>query len=107
MTDLYPLALRLDGRLVLVAGGGSVATRRVPALLAAGARVRLVSPSVTPALRGLADAGRLEWIERRFEAADIQGVWLIQVAVDDAAAAAEISRLAEEHRIFCVRADDR
>jgi uroporphyrin-III C-methyltransferase/precorrin-2 dehydrogenase/sirohydrochlorin ferrochelatase len=107
MTDLYPLALRLDGRLVLVAGGGSVATRRVPALLAAGARVRLVSPSVTPALRGLADAGRLEWIERRFEAADIQGVWLIQVAVDDPDAAAEISRAAQQRQIFCVRADDR
>jgi uroporphyrin-III C-methyltransferase/precorrin-2 dehydrogenase/sirohydrochlorin ferrochelatase len=107
MTDLYPLALKLDGRLVLVVGGGSVATRRVPALLAAGARVRLVSPSVTPALRGLADAGRLEWIERRFEEADIQGVWLIQVAVDDPGAAAEISRLAQERQIFCVRADDR
>ena len=34
--NLYPLALRLDGRRVLVVGGGAVATRRVPALLAAG-----------------------------------------------------------------------
>ncbi len=34
----YLLALRLDGRRVLVAGGGGVATRRVPGLLDAGAR---------------------------------------------------------------------
>ena len=34
----YPLGLRLDGRRVLVVGGGSVATRRVPALLDAGRR---------------------------------------------------------------------
>ncbi len=107
MSDLYPLALKLDGRLVLVVGGGSVATRRVPVLLAAGARVRLVSPSLTPALRGLADAGRLEWTRRRFEEPDLQGVWLIQVAVDDPAAATHISTLAEQNRIFCVRADDR
>src|SRR5262245_48310988 len=100
MSDLYPLALKLDGRLVLVVGGGSVATRRVPALLAAGARVRLVSPTLTPALHGLAAAGRLEWIERRFAPADLHDVWLIQVAVTDPAAAAQISALAEEQHLF-------
>lgn len=107
MIELYPLGLRLDGRCVLVAGGGSVATRRVPALLSAGARVRLVSPAVTPALHGLAEAGRLEWIERAFEPRDLDDVWLVQVAVNDVAAAAEISAEADARRIFCVRADDR
>ncbi|HCU48596.1 MAG TPA: uroporphyrinogen-III C-methyltransferase [Micromonosporaceae bacterium] len=107
MSDLYPLALRLDGRRVLVVGGGSVATRRVPALIAAGARVRLVSPALTPALQGIAEAGRLEWTDRVFREADLEGVWLVQVAIDDHNAAEEISRLAEERRIFCVRADDR
>ncbi len=104
---LYPLALRLDGRRVLVVGGGAVATRRVPALLAAGARVDLVSPGLSPGLHAHADAGRLTWIERRFEPADVEGAWLVQVAVDDPVAAAEVSAAAEQHRIFCVRADDR
>ncbi|BCJ70604.1 uroporphyrinogen-III C-methyltransferase [Catellatospora sp. IY07-71] len=107
MSDLYPLALRLDGRPVLVVGGGAVATRRVPALLAAGAAVRLVSPELTPALRGLADAGRLAWIERQFAETDLDGVWLVQVAVDDPEAAAAVSAAAERRKIFCVRADDR
>lgn len=107
MSDLYPLALRLDGRPVLVVGGGAVATRRVPALLAAGAAVRLVSPTLTPALRGLADAGRLTWHERPFTEADLNGVWLVQVAVDDPEAATQVSAAAEQRRIFCVRADDR
>jgi len=105
--NLYPLALRLEGRRVLVVGGGSVATRRVPALLAAGAQVVLVSPEVTPALRGHAAAGRLTLIERRFEPSDLDGAWLVSVAVDDPAAAAAVSAAAEERRIFCVRADDR
>jgi uroporphyrin-III C-methyltransferase / precorrin-2 dehydrogenase / sirohydrochlorin ferrochelatase len=104
---LYPLALRLDGRRVLVVGGGAVATRRVPALLAAGARVDLVSPELSPGLRAHADAGRLTWIERRFQPADVEGAWLVHVAVDDPAAAAAVSAAAEAHRIFCVRADDR
>jgi uroporphyrin-III C-methyltransferase / precorrin-2 dehydrogenase / sirohydrochlorin ferrochelatase len=105
--NLYPLALRLDGRRVLVVGGGAVATRRLPALLAAGAEVVVVSPALTPALRAHADAGRITWLPRRFEASDVDGAWLVQVAVDDPVAAAAASAAAEERRIFCVRADDR
>jgi uroporphyrin-III C-methyltransferase/precorrin-2 dehydrogenase/sirohydrochlorin ferrochelatase len=107
MSELYPLGLRLEGRRVLVVGGGAVATRRVPALLSAGARVLLVSPSVTPALRALADAGRLRWEARRFEPTDVDGCWLVQVAVDDRLAAAAVTAAAAERRVFCVRADDR
>jgi uroporphyrin-III C-methyltransferase / precorrin-2 dehydrogenase / sirohydrochlorin ferrochelatase len=105
--SLYPLALRLEGRRVLVVGGGAVATRRVPGLLAAGAQVVLVSPALTPALRALADAGRLSWVARRFAPADVDGCWLVHAAVDDPAAAARVSAAAEERRVFCVRADDR
>lgn len=105
--ELYPLALRLAGRRVLVVGGGAVATRRVPALLAARARVELVSPELTPALQGYVDAGRVRWTARRFVAEDLDGAWLVQVAVDDPIAAAAVSAAALERRVFCVRADDR
>ncbi|SCL69735.1 uroporphyrinogen-III C-methyltransferase [Micromonospora chersina] len=103
----YPLGLRLAGRRVVVVGGGAVATRRVPALLDAGADVLLVAPELTPALRAHVDAGRLRWEPRRFVPADLDGAWLVQVAVDDRVAAAAVSAAAAERRIFCVRADDR
>ncbi len=105
--NLYPLALRLDGRRVLVVGGGAVATRRTPALLSAGADVVLVSPELTPALQSHVGAGRLRWEPRVFRPSDVDGCWLVQVAVDDPAAAAEVSAAAEQRRVFCVRADDR
>jgi uroporphyrin-III C-methyltransferase/precorrin-2 dehydrogenase/sirohydrochlorin ferrochelatase len=107
VTRPYPLGLLLAGRRVLVVGGGAVATRRVPALLDAEADVVVVSPAVTPALHGLAVAGRLRWVKRRFEASDVDGAWLVHVAVDDPAAAAQVSAAAEARRVFCVRADDR
>ncbi|TQJ24650.1 uroporphyrin-III C-methyltransferase/precorrin-2 dehydrogenase/sirohydrochlorin ferrochelatase [Micromonospora sp. A202] len=103
----YPLGLRLDGRRVVVVGGGAVATRRVPALLDAGADVLLVAPELTPALRARVDAGRLHWVPRRFVPEDLDGAWLVQVAIDDPLAAASVSAVAAERRIFCVRADDR
>ncbi|MDY7087759.1 MAG: uroporphyrinogen-III C-methyltransferase [Actinomycetota bacterium] len=105
--SIYPLGLKLTGRRVLVVGGGAVATRRVPALLAAGAVVEIVSPELTPALRGQVDAGRLTWSERRFVPADVVGAWLVHVAIDDPAAAEQVSAAAEQHHVFCVRADDR
>ncbi|MET0419589.1 MAG: bifunctional precorrin-2 dehydrogenase/sirohydrochlorin ferrochelatase, partial [Actinoplanes sp.] len=104
---LYPLALKLTGRRVLVVGGGAVATRRVPALLGAGAAVEIVAPELSPALRGIVDAGRAAWHARRFEPADLDDAWLVQVAIDDPAAAEQVSAAAEERRVFCVRADDR
>jgi len=103
----YPLGLMLAGRRVVVVGGGTVASRRVPALVDAGADVLLVSPEVTPALHGLADAGRLRWLARQFDPSDVDGAWLVHVAVDDTVAAAAVSAAAEERRVFCVRADDR
>src|SRR5947199_305481 len=87
MSSLYPLGLRLAGRRVLVVGGGTVATRRVPALLDAGADVLLVAPSVTPALSALIDAGRVRWAPRKFEPSDVDGAWLVQAALDDRVAA--------------------
>ncbi len=106
MTPLYPLGLRVEGRRVLVVGGGTVAQRRVPALIDAGADVLLVSPHVTPALDGLAAAGRLTWEARRYEESDLDGAWLAIATTSDPAANAAIAEAAEQRRIWCVRADD-
>ncbi len=103
----YPLGLILAGRRVLVVGGGVVATRRIPALIASGAEVIVVSPALTPALHALAADGRIHWHERTFAASDVDDVWLVHVAVDDPEAARVVSAAAEARRVFCVRADDR
>ncbi|MGH3713554.1 MAG: uroporphyrinogen-III C-methyltransferase [Micromonosporaceae bacterium] len=105
-SDLYPLGLRLDGRRVLVVGGGGVAGRRVPALLAAGADVLLVAPEVGPGLEGLAEAGRISWQRRQFVPSDVDGAWLVLAAASDHDVNAAALAAADAQRIFCVRADD-
>jgi uroporphyrin-III C-methyltransferase/precorrin-2 dehydrogenase/sirohydrochlorin ferrochelatase len=102
----YPSGLRLAGRKVLVVGGGTVAQRRVPTFIAAGADIHLVSPEVTPAIEGLVGSGEVTWIRRGFVDADLDGAWYVMVATDDPAVNARVSALAEEQRVFCVRADD-
>ena len=75
--EAYLLGLRLRGRRVVVVGGGAVAARRVPRLLAAGADVLLVSPQATPALAELAAAGRIDWRLRPYEKGDCADAWLV------------------------------
>jgi len=100
----YPVGLRLEGRRVVVVGGGQVAQRRIPALLASGARVLVVSPEVTPSIEGL--LGEVEWRSRGFEPADLDGAWYAIAATDVAEVNEHVLAAAEERRIFCVRSDD-
>ena len=102
----YPSGLILTGRKVVVVGGGHVAQRRVPALLAAGADVVVVSPEVTPAIEGLAGAAELTWLAQRFAADVLDGAWYVIAATADAEVNEAVSEAAEERRIFCVRSDD-
>ena len=102
----YPSGLRLQGRRVLVVGGGHVAQRRIPRLLAAGADVVVVSPVTTPAVEGLAGSGEVTWHRRGFETADVEEAWYVIAATDDEPVNERVSSACEERRIFCVRADD-
>jgi uroporphyrin-III C-methyltransferase/precorrin-2 dehydrogenase/sirohydrochlorin ferrochelatase len=92
---------------VVVVGGGGVAQRRLPRLLESGAQIDLISPSITPTIEGLLGNPSLTWIERGYDAGDLDGAWYVVVATDDAAVNDQVSAEAEERRIFCVRSDDR
>ncbi|MFE0644197.1 uroporphyrinogen-III C-methyltransferase [Streptomyces sp. NPDC058877] len=102
----YPVGLRLAGRRVVVLGGGQVAQRRLPALIAAGAEITLISPSATPSVDVMAETGEITWLKRRYEDGDLSDAWYVLVATSDPAANAAASAEAERTRTWCVRSDD-
>jgi len=102
----YPSGLRLQGRRVLVVGGGRVAQRRIPRLLSSGAEVVVVSPATTPAVEGLAGSGEVTWHRRGYRSEDVDEAWYVIAATDDPVVNARVGEDAEKQRIFCVRADD-
>jgi siroheme synthase-like protein len=78
---VYPVALRLTGRPVLVVGGGDVASRKVSDLLAVGADVTVVAPEFVPELES---AGCV--LERRaYRRGEVAGYGLVVAATDDEA----------------------
>lgn len=82
----FPICLTgLDGRRSLVIGGGKVADRKVRALLEAGAKVTVISPSLVPELDHLSQEDRIQVLRRAYRPGDLEGVFLVIAATDDPA----------------------
>lgn len=96
----YPVFVDLSGKRVVVVGGGPIAARKASGVIAAGAVVTVVSPSVNTALHRMAFQQRLRWQARRFRATDLHGAWLAIAATNDAAVNRAVSRAASARRIF-------
>jgi uroporphyrin-III C-methyltransferase/precorrin-2 dehydrogenase/sirohydrochlorin ferrochelatase len=100
--NAYLVGLRLTGKKVVVVGGGTVAQRRLPLLIANGADVHVITRSATPAVEGMAG---ITLTLREFRAGDLDGAWYAIAATDDPGVNAAVVAEAERLHIFCVRAD--
>jgi uroporphyrin-III C-methyltransferase/precorrin-2 dehydrogenase/sirohydrochlorin ferrochelatase len=98
---MYPVFLRLDGRQVLVVGGGSVAAGKLEGLLAAGAKVTVVSPEMRPEFERAGVTRR----RRRFEPHDLDGMWWV-VAAAPPEVNQEVRFAAERRQLFVNAVDD-
>jgi len=87
----YPVSLDLHGRPCVVIGGGEIATRKVESLLSAGARVTVVSPTVTAPLAALAETHEVVHHARDYRRGDLTGAFLAFAATDEPALHAEIA----------------
>lgn len=104
--NAYLAGLRLEGRKVVVVGGGTVAQRRLPLLVAAGADVHVITRAATPAVEAFGDSGATVTVTlREFRDDDLDGAWYALAATDDPEVNAAVVAGSERRRIFCVRAD--
>jgi siroheme synthase-like protein len=106
MPNYYPIYLDLRERDVLVVGGGPIATGKVVGLVEAGARVTVVAPEVSDAIRRRSEAGEIRWHARQFDDADIAGMFIVIGATDDKALNAHVYQLASEQQKVANAVDD-
>lgn len=98
---MYPAFLRLEGRRVVLVGGGKVAAGKLDGLVEAGARVTVVAPDIRPELERPGVV-----LERRpFEPRDLDDAWWV-IAAAPANVNRQIVAAAETRRVFVNAVDD-
>ncbi|MEW6328030.1 MAG: bifunctional precorrin-2 dehydrogenase/sirohydrochlorin ferrochelatase [Thermodesulfobacteriota bacterium] len=97
----YPINLDIKDKQCLVIGGGKVAERKVGTLLSCGARVRVVSPELTPHLQELLEAKKITREARGYRSGDLGGVFLVVACTDDPEVNTAVSKAAQGQNILC------
>ncbi len=101
-----PIFAAVEGQPCLVVGGGSVAERKVAQLLAAGARVTVNAPRLSPGLKADADAGRIVVALRPFDPSLVAAQLLVIAATDDRTVNHAVADSARAALRFCNVVDD-
>ncbi len=96
----YPLFLDLADRPVVVIGAGSVAARKIRTLLAAKARVTVISPESNATIRRLARSQRVRWVRRPYRRGDLRGASLAIAATNDLAVNESVCAEAKRLRVL-------
>lgn len=101
MKSLFPLFLKLAGRRCIVVGAGLIGEGKILGLLVTGAKILVVAPQATPAVRRWAKAGRIRWLRREFRDSDLNGCFCVVAATSSNLLHERIFRLAQRRGVLC------
>lgn len=99
--SLFPVFLKLEGRAVVLVGGGTVARAKLPELMRAGARVTVVAPRVRPEI----SSSPVAVVPREFVPGDLDDAWLV-VAAAPPDVNRRVAAAAADRRVFVNAVDD-
>ena len=98
---LFPMFLKLANRPCLVIGAGAIAESKIASLLDAGGHVRVVAPEATPQVRAWAQSKSVEWHQRPFEPADLDGMFLVIAATSSTELHERVFEEASRRAVLC------
>lgn len=113
-SNLFSIELNLEGRNVLVVGGGRIALRKVKTLLPTGARITVVAPQFDPEFENLSSKGEarphtshlITLKNRPYEPLDLRGIFMVFICTDKPDVNALVSNDARARRILVNNACD-
>ena len=103
---LFSIELNLEGRSVLVVGGGHIALRKVKTLLPTKSRITVVAPQFDSEFLKLEESSRVTLIRRAYDPQDLRGVFMVFICTDKPAVNAQVSNDAHSRRILVNNACD-
>ncbi len=104
--DYLPVFLKVEGRRVIVVGGGEVALRKAQWLLKAGARVTLIAPTLHEEFAAHLKSGELSHTAAAFSATQLAGAVAVVAATCERAVNAAVSAAAQARAIPVNVVDD-
>ena len=96
----FPAMVRLEGKKVLVVGGGRIAADKIEKLLDFTCDITVIAPRLSDRTKKLIENSSLRHIQRPYRSGDIEGYFFVVVAVDDVALQKEIYEEAQSRKIF-------
>ncbi len=102
-SNLFSIELNLEGRNVLVVGGGRIALRKVKTLLPTGAHITVVAPQIDPEFTTIPS---IVLKNRPYEPLDLRGIFMVFICTDKPAINAQVSNDARARRILVNNACD-
>lgn len=105
MNSGYPVILRLEGKTVVIVGGGKVAERKVTSLLGTGAEVIVVSPEATEGIQRLDREGKIVWKQKLFAVSDITEAFMIFAATNNREINQSISNSVDARQLVTITDD--
>ncbi|MGZ8796239.1 MAG: precorrin-2 dehydrogenase/sirohydrochlorin ferrochelatase family protein [Thermoanaerobaculia bacterium] len=95
----YPIYLDIEGRNVVIVGGGNVCARKAETMMKYGARVTVVSPQFTDEIEQWARQGCLALSRKKYDQSDLEGVNIVIASTDDEAINTQIATDCRQRRI--------
>lgn len=107
-SSLFSIEVNLEGKNVLVVGGGRIALRKVKTLLPTGARITVVAPQFDPEFDALksGEVSPIVFKNRPYEPLDLRGIFMVFICTDQPAVNAQVSNDARARRILVNNACD-
>ncbi|WP_295053189.1 NAD(P)-dependent oxidoreductase [uncultured Fibrobacter sp.] len=107
-SNLFSIELNLEGRNVLVVGGGRIALRKVKTLIPTGAHITVVAPQFDPEFEMLKadEPSSITLKQRPYEPLDLRCVFMVFICTDQPAVNAQVSNDARARRILVNNACD-
>ena len=103
---LYPIFLKLEGRKVLIVGGGKVAEEKIYAVLRSATDVMVIAPQVTDRIRGWGESGLLRHVAEEYSPGMAKEFFLVIACTDSAEVNRAIYLEAQQAGVLCNAVDD-
>ncbi len=103
--SFFPAFLKIDNKKILVVGGGKIAGDKISHLLDFTNDITVIAPKVDDRVQSFITSNNLTYYQRTYKSGDVEGFFIVIVAVDDIDVQKEVYTECQEKGVLCNAVD--